>query len=157
MEPAIIIYNVVRGAGLPTSLSSFIVAQARLETANFTSNVFRKCNNAFGYKAVGTAPKCTGSTEGDYYRQYATVEDSAKEIVGWIRRRQNEGKFPNDLTSIVTPEQYATLLKQSGFYGSPERDYASGLRRYWQQYKNLTGGSGLAIVALVALLWIIRK
>lgn len=152
------IYSTLRAGDLPPALCSLIVAQARVESANFTSHVFLSCNNAFGYKATGTAPKCTGSPEGDYYKKYASVADSAAEITAWIRRRQRDGIFPTDLTTILTPEQYAALLKKAGYYGSSQTAYASAMRGYWIQNKPPTGGLGvLAIATLLTALLITRK
>lgn len=130
MTPEEIIYDAVRGDGIPDPLASFIVAQARHETGVFTSRVYKYCNNAFGYKAVGDAPKCRQSPEGDFYRSYASLKESAQEVAAWIRRRQREGRFPDDLREITTSAQYANLLKKSGYYGASESSYALALSRH---------------------------
>lgn len=127
------IYSQCKAMGMPEKLCLLIVAQSKHETNGYQSNVFKSCNNAFGYKYVGQrgATKCTGSPEGDNYAKYASVKDSATEIVKWIRRRQNEGKFPQDLNTITSQAQYAALLKQCGFYGQmPGQTYQQSITNY---------------------------
>lgn len=124
--------------GMPLQLSKLIAAQSGYETANWTSNAFVKGNNGFGYKFVkNTALQLripvVKSTEKDYYAAYATFEMSITEICSWIVRRQKETKFPQDLVSIQTPEQYAHLLKNCDYYGGKENDYATGLHKYLAQ------------------------
>ena len=112
-----------------------LVAQAKHETGNFTSNGFRLGNNAFGYSYVrGGAWQLPTpgriADNGQPLAQYASVEDSTREVVDWIYRRVREGKFPSDLASITSPDKYALLLKQSGYYGDTLQNYSSGLRRF---------------------------
>jgi hypothetical protein len=133
------IYNKALALGMPQFLSTCLVLQAAHETATakgpFTSNVFLSCNNINGYKWIGQKTAlgpCTGSPEGDNYAKYASIEDSVNEAVQWIKRRQNEGKFPANLNAITSLDQYAQLLKQSGWYGDTVTNYTNGLY-YWSQ------------------------
>lgn len=157
MDAGQTIYNTARAAGFPSALSAFMVAQARFETANFTSSVYLKCLNCFGYKATGSAPKCTLSPESDYYKKYGSIAESTNEVVAWIRRRQGEGKFPKDLTTIATVDQYAALLKTSGYYGDSVANYTAGLKRYYKEYKTPPGSTGLLMIALLTALLITRR
>lgn len=119
--------------GLPPALSNLVVSQARHETNNFTSNSFVKFNNGFGYKYTGNKWQSgmgVRSPEGDFYAAYANIENSTREIVDWIYRRMREGKFPANLGDIRTPEQYATLLKNAGYYGDDLENYIAGLKRW---------------------------
>lgn len=145
------IYGELIKNGIPRNLALLIVAQSKHETANYTSNVFRSCNNAFGYKYVGqtlsTGP-CTGSPEGDRYAKYATVENSAKELALWIKRRQAEGKFPQDLTTITTAAKYALLLKNSGYYGDSVSNYTNGLLAWFKDNITPVAGIGGIILAI---------
>lgn len=154
MDPGQIIYNTLKGDGIPDPLSSIVVAQAKHETANFTSNVYRTCNNAFGYKAVYNAPQCTQSPEGNSYEYYpGGVADSAHEISAYLKRRVADGSFP-PLYQITSPEQYATLLKNAGYYGAPLSVYTTGIKRWFQKYETALLGTGsfLLLVAAVYLL-----
>jgi len=150
------VYRVARAAGMPAALSALIVAQARHETADFTSNVFRRCNNAFGYKAVAGAEKCTLSPENDFYKYYPSLSDSVREVVGWIRRRQQEGRFPADLATVRTPAQYAELLKNSGYYGAPVTEYRAGLTRFLLPSAKSSFPGLLVLAGLAWLLWVRR-
>lgn len=150
------IYNQVTADGIPPTLATLIVAQARHESNNYTSDVFLTCGNAFGYKWVGQSTAdgpCSGSPEGDPYAYYANgPAQSAHEIAMWIHRRQLAGQFPADLTTITTPDQYAQLLKSAGYYGDTVSNYANGLVYWLQQIGTLqpaaTGGILLLLIAL---------
>lgn len=147
-----LIFNTARTNGIPVVLANFIVGQAAHETANFTSPVFRSCKNLFGYKYKGqklAAGSCNISPEGDPYALYLKLEDSVTELTDWIRRRQEEGKFPKDLTSIKTPEKYAQLLKDSGYYGDPVSVYASGIRKFASNYGALIGFGGILVIGAI--------
>jgi uncharacterized FlgJ-related protein len=160
------IYNKALAEGIPSLLSQFIAAQARHETNNYSSNVFLLCNNAFGYKWVGQSTAlgpCTGSPEGNSYAKYLSLEDSVYEIVRWIRRRQQDGRFPADLNDIQTSYQFAQLLKYSGYYGDSITNYANGLA-YWLSkvvadldLSGTAAKSGAGLVLAVGLAYLFRR
>lgn len=148
-----IIYTQLLTDGMPKQLALLIVAQSKHETANYTSAVFKSCNNAFGYKYVGqrlALSACTGSPEGDSYAKYATVGDSAREIAQWIKRRQSEGKFPANLATITTAAQYASLLKNAGYYGDSLQNYTNGLLAWFKS--NILPVAGISGTAIVFIL-----
>ena len=128
------ILSICEYAGIPDQLSKLIACQGALESQNFTSHVFVTDNNAYGYKYVKGAHLQAGeglkSTETDHYAHYSIWENSALEIVLWIKRRKKEGKFPADLNEIKTPEDYAHYLKACGYFGGKEADYANDLAYY---------------------------
>lgn len=123
-----------KSKGMPSNMQRLILAQAKHETANFSSNAFKKNNNLFGYKAVSGAKWQIGngitSSEGNAYAAYSSIEHSVYELCDWITRRQAQGKFPVDLTTITTPEMYATLLKNSSYYGDTVANYTKGLKHF---------------------------
>lgn len=162
------IYTKATNDGMPALLASFIVYQAAHETANFASRVFLSCNNINGYKWIGqstAAGPCLQSPEGDYYAKYNSVEDSVHEQTQWIRRRQSEGKFPADLNSITTIDQYAQLLKNCGWYGDSVSNYTAGLYTWMQYLGNYfmtaagaaAGGSALLAILVLGYLYYHRK
>lgn len=159
MDTAKLIFDAARSNGMPVNLANFIVAQARHETADFTSLVFRNCNNAFGYKFVGQAGAagCSNAPEGGQYAKYGDIADSVKELTGWIRRRQNAGIFPANLVSIDTAAKYAQLLKLGGYYGDPAEVYANGLRRFAVNYGVPIAAGGLALVLVAWLFYKLTK
>lgn len=150
------IFDVARANGVPVVLANLIVAQARHETADFTSNVFKSCNNAFGYKYAGQplpVRPCVNSPEGNSYASYPDLADSVRELVAWIKRRQEENKFPANLSEITTAEKYAQLLKDAGFYGDPVTVYTSGLKKFAVNYGPAIGFGTLAIIGFAIFLY----
>lgn len=156
------IYAKAIADGLPSRIANYLVYQSAFETAGWTSNVFRSCNNGFGYKWVGQSVAtggCLVSPEGDQYALYRTLEDSVHEMVLWIRRRQASGVFPADLNTISTLDLYASYLKSADFFGAPVGQYAMGLLRWYTEIGDLSSGvkvSGVVLL-LVALGLVYRK
>jgi hypothetical protein len=136
---------------MPEPLAQLIAAQAAHETGNFTSPVFIDCNNAFGYNAVRSF--CTGHS---IYQNYPTVADSVHELTGWIRRRLSEGNFPA-LVTITSPAQYATLLKQNGYFSDSVNNYTAGIQKYLYNYSGGVGAWALAAGVFLFLLTIKKK
>jgi flagellum-specific peptidoglycan hydrolase FlgJ len=141
------LYSVAVAAGLPSALASLLTAQARHESNNFKSNVFKTDNNLFGYKYVGQKNATRGlkSPEGDYYAHYKSPDISIIELVGWLKRREKSGVFPA-LSTITDPGQYATLLKKANYYGDSVNTYTAGLKRYFKNY-GVVSFAGLFVIA----------
>lgn len=121
--------------GLPSALANILVHQSGNETAGWTSHFFTEYNNCFGYSCVPGAKWQSGCSSGNAdngvkVAAYKSIEDSTQEIVDWIYRRQDEGKFPSDLDTITTDEQYADLLKSAGYYQAPTSNYLEQML-YW--------------------------
>jgi hypothetical protein len=146
-----IIYNAAIADGMPSLLASFIVAQSKHETNDYTSAIFKDCNNAFGYKSVRSS--CLVHPG---YQDYISVVDSAHEITGWIKRRLNQGDFPA-LNTITTPEQYAALLKENGYYEDNLANYTAGLLRWFDSNTVGVAGLGLVFVALAVYFFLHKK
>lgn len=127
------IRTAARLKGMPANMQQLLVAQAKHETANFNSNAFKQNKNLYGYKRFAKSDYQIGngitSSEGDPYAAYASIEDSVKEVCDWIKRRQKEGKFPEDLR-FVDADQYAGYLKDAGYYGDSVANYTRGLKHY---------------------------
>ena len=133
-ETGSLIYSTAFSDGMPENLCALIEAQSKHETDDYSSNAFVKDNNCFGYKYVSGAhwQLSTGitSSEGDPYARYASIQNSVHEICDWIKRRQKEHKFPFDLTTVSTPETYAILLKNCGYYGDTTANYIAGITHF---------------------------
>lgn len=133
-----IIFRTAREDGMPEYLSALLVAQAKHETDNYTSNVFRTDKNLFGYSyvpgAVYQSGKGLAKPEGGNYAHYSTYENSVHEITAWIKRRQGEGIFPDSLATIQTPGQYAALLKSAQYFTDSLANYTNGLVRYFKAF-----------------------
>lgn len=113
---------------LPAVAIPFAIAQNRLESNNYTSNLFLNYNNLNGYKYVSGDSLQSGqgpqSPEKDYYAAYACVEDSAQEQSQWWQRRANAGF---DLTTLTTPQAFVNALAQYQWFTSSPSAYLSRL------------------------------
>jgi flagellum-specific peptidoglycan hydrolase FlgJ len=129
----------IKGGFTPTS-AKLVVAQARHETGNYTSNVLKKNNNLFGMKFIGQplatrgtlAPpserKCGGKCNTDYYSKYADVGDSAKDLIQRNLQFTRKGVTFEQLKNAKDSTEYATLLKQRGYYDATIPIYDRGLK-----------------------------
>lgn len=139
--------------GINADTARLIAAQARHETANYSSSVFKNNKNFFGYKYVGQAIAKPGtkapSNEGAApYAAYDTFEDSVKELVNWLRRRQNEGKFR--IQDLTTAEKYNAALISGGFYTDRAGNYLRGLRSALEKVAPYAaGGAGLLLLGII--------
>lgn len=129
------IEDAARKQGMPENMQRMLVAQAKHETGNFTSNAYLQDNNLYGYKClvsnISVHKSCgRGSSEGNPYAHYDKIEDSVIEICNWIKRRISEGKIPNSL-SAITIDTYAQYLKNAGYYGDTVANYTMGLKKYY--------------------------
>lgn len=152
-----IIFNAVKGM-VPETVAKLLVQQARHESGNYTSNVFKKNNNAYGMKmpskrkspyilaAGSSAPANEGATP---YARYRNVGDSAKDVVHWL----NYNKI--DLTKIQSASEYANILKSKGYYGASITEYVNGLLNAAKKIDWVTtmkaASSGLAVFVIAAI------
>ncbi len=135
-----IIYDVAISEGFNPTAAKLIVAQARFESADYSSNVFQKNLNTSGMKFIGQplatrgtpAPaneqRCGGGCDSDYYAKFRSVEDSAKDKISRLYNITMRGVTPQQLKNVQNADEFANLLKKRGYYGAPESQYAAGLR-----------------------------
>jgi uncharacterized FlgJ-related protein len=124
------IYNTAIEQGFNPIAAKLIVAQARFESADYTSNVFKKNNNTSGVKFIGqkNAVQGTLSPEGNYYAKYNTIQDSLNDKIVRLYNIRMRGVTPEQLKNAKDAAEFARLLKQRGYYGSSEAEYAAGLK-----------------------------
>ena len=158
-----LIYETAVADGIPGTLALFIVAQARHETGNYTSRFFTVGKNAFGYSYVPNAKWQLDlggplADNGIPIAQYASVQNSVHELTDWIKRRQTEHIFPGNLEMIGTPQQYAQLLKNAGYYQDSLANYSAALVRWLQMIGGeIFANKGTAITAIIILLLVIFR
>jgi hypothetical protein len=138
-----IIYNIAIENGFNPKAAKLVVAQARLESADYTSSVFRNNLNTSGMKYIGQplatrgtlaplserskACKDTGACrDSDYYAKFNSVEDSAKDKIERNYKIAINGIAPEYLKSAVTPESFAEILKKRSYYGFHKWDTEEG-------------------------------
>lgn len=93
-------------------LLPYIIAQAKVETGNFSSNVYQVDNNLFGMKVNSRPFETPGlmSPEGNRYAHYTSDLYSIVDFVAWL----GQTRFPTQVSGV---EQYAIEMKQRGYYG----------------------------------------
>jgi uncharacterized FlgJ-related protein len=134
------IYNTAIEQGFNPITAKLIVAQARFESADYTSNVFKLNNNTSGIKFIGQpnavrgslAPSnertCNGGCNGDYYAKFNTIQDSINDKIVRLYNINMRGVSPQQLKNSTDSTGFANLLKQRGYYGSSASEYAAGLK-----------------------------
>lgn len=119
------VYNGYIKAGIPATLAKLMLAQNIGETANYTSNVFKKNLNIGGMKYVKgnkyQAGPGTMSPEGNAYAKYATIENSAADQAAWYLRRISS------FSPIKTVAEFAIKLKEHWYYTDSVANYTAML------------------------------
>lgn len=128
--------------GLPEVLAEFVVGQSYNETGGWTSHFYVEGNACFGYECDSSSDYqkgCSTSTSDNNATvgYYASVEDSTKELIDWIYRRIDDGKFPSDLTTITSADMYAGLLSKAGYFTSGAAAYAARIMQFLTNAGNL--------------------
>lgn len=134
------IYNTAIQQGFNPAAAKLIAAQARFESADYTSNVFKKNNNTSGIKFIGqpNAVRGTLSPEGDYYAHFNTIQDGINDKIVRLYNITMRGVTPKQLKDSTNADEFADLLKKRGYYGNTAygtsqavkdiANYASGLK-----------------------------
>lgn len=140
-----LIYNTAIQNGFNPTAAKLVVAQARFESADYTSNVFKKNLNTSGMKYIGqplasrgtlapinerssTCQKGGVCRDSDHYAKFNSVQDSASDKISRLYNITMRGVTPEQLKNAKSPEEFANLLKKRGYYGDSETIYANGLR-----------------------------
>jgi hypothetical protein len=152
------IYNTAIKQGFNPTAAKLIVAQARFESADYTSSVFKANNNTSGIKYIGSsqlnaqrgtpAPAsertCNLSCDRDYYARFNTVQDAINDKIVRLYNKTMGGVTPQQLKDSTSADDFARKLKQRSYYGfgdlnssNPDkvskaeaeiRSYAGGMR-----------------------------
>lgn len=150
-----IIYDTAIKGGFTPTAAKLVVAQARFESADYSSNVFKNNLNTSGMKYIGQ-PLATRGTlapvgersdscknggncaNSDHYAKFASVADSAKDKIDRLYNITMGGVTPAQLRNAKTPEEFADLLKKRRYYGNAaygtadsnneQKNYTNGLR-----------------------------
>lgn len=126
-----LIYDAAIKGGFTPNSAKLVVAQARHETANYTSNLFKRSNNLFGMKFVNqplAISENKKSPEGDYYAHYRSPKDSVDDAIGRLFNITMRGVTPSQLKNAKTPEEYSKLQKQRGYFGDKVEIYIAGIK-----------------------------
>jgi hypothetical protein len=149
-----IIYETAKKNGFTPTAAKFVVAQARLESADYTSNVFINNFNTSGMKYIGQPLASKGTIapynerssscksggvciNSDYYAKFKSVEDSAKDKIERLYNKTMYGVTPNQLKNASTPEEFASLLKQRRYFGFSDYNTDAGKEESYRYAKGL--------------------
>ena len=115
-----LIYNTAIQQGFNPTAAKLIVAQARFESADYTSNVFKANNNTSGIKFISQANAVQGtlSPEGNYYAKFNTVQDAINDKIIRLYNINMRGITSQQLKDSTSSDDFARLLKQRGYYGN---------------------------------------
>jgi hypothetical protein len=129
LNSAMTIFSALKYYGLSDQIASYATAQAAHETADFTSQLFKENNNAFGMTYVGQS---TANGERSRFAYYDDIEHSAEDMaVYYVKSRAALPFFPLFINSI---EKYVTFLKNRGFFTAPLSEYLAGCQNYYTKY-----------------------
>ena len=113
--------------GMNKLQANLILAQAKHETGNFTSDLFKKQNNAFG---MGE-PHARISTDLDInetgFAEYSSLELSVIDLILWYKATQFRWNL------ISTPSDYARELKFHNYYEDSIANYEKGLEYFYNK------------------------
>lgn len=99
-----------------------LIAQAKHETGNFTSNLFKQANNAFGMKVpsirnwLGNGSITLGN---ETFSTYKDVSTSGRDMLEYLRNMGYKTSY--------TPQQYVFALKSKGYFTDSYTNYLNGL------------------------------
>ena len=139
-----IIYDTAIKAGFTPFTAKLVVAQARFESSDYTSPVFRNNNATSGMKFIGQPnarrgtlapfnersagcqavtqnqvggfgpPPCVNS---DHYAAYNSVADSAADKINRLYSKTMGGVTSDQLKNAKDVDEFAKLLKKRSYYG----------------------------------------
>lgn len=139
-----IIYDTAIKHGFTPTAAKLVVAQARFESSDYNSTVFKNNTNTSGMKFIGQplairgtlAPykersdACKRVTEGqvggqgpnpctdrDHYAKFKSVADSSADKIGRLYEKTMRGVTPDQLKNAKDANEFADLLKKRGYYG----------------------------------------
>jgi uncharacterized FlgJ-related protein len=126
------IYDTAIKQGFNPIAAKLIAAQARFESADYTSHVFVENNNTSGMKYVGqpNAVRGSKSPEGDYYAKYNTVQDAINDKIVRLYNINMRGVSPQQLKDSTNADDFSRLLKQRGYYVMVLMGHLLGKRIY---------------------------
>jgi flagellum-specific peptidoglycan hydrolase FlgJ len=118
------IYRALKDSGFNDLWAQWVTAQAAHETANFTSFIYRKNNNAFGMKFGPVHPHSAKEQNG--YAYYERVPDS---VAAYRDLFKSWG-----LVTLATVDSFVKLLRDQKYFDAPYAEYLAGVKYYLKLY-----------------------
>jgi len=99
-----------------------IVAQSKVESGNYSSDLFKRSNNAFGMKNASRRDQLGSPEAGTDYRKYSSLSESIQDFVLYL----NAVKFP----TVFDVSSYVRELKKRGYFESSQSDYIKAMESW---------------------------
>lgn len=99
-----------QAAGFGPNMVRCLVAQSRVESGNYQSELAQKFNNYFGMKWARWQGVGSVTLFGSSWANPASLEDSARIQISYLLRN----KYPKEVDS---PEQFVSLLQSKKYFG----------------------------------------
>lgn len=97
-------------------LTKYIIAQAKVETGDFSSRLFVVHNNLFGMKNASKRFQLGEPVQGSDFRYYANEKESIEDFLLYL----DYVKFPIEVNSLA---DYVTELKARSYFEEPVNEY----------------------------------
>jgi len=107
-----VILDTVQAGGYGNSIAQYLVYVSKMETAKWSSRLFRTNLNLWGMKTPQTRDT-TALNKGssDTWAKYDTVRNAARDIVLYL----DEFNYPKQVNSL---EDFVTIMKSKGYFGN---------------------------------------
>jgi len=97
------------------NLAPFIIAQAQVETGDFTSRLYKEANNLFGMRCAKVRPQKRVACFNNY-AVYGTKEESVKDYLAWL----DYANFPANIESV---DSFVYELKKRRYFTDSYDNY----------------------------------
>lgn len=120
------ILEVLKAGGVSQRLALYWLAVSAFETGNYTSELFKLANNAFGMRVPKTRDSARNGTYtlksgGEPFSSFESVEDSARDQLLYI----DALNYPLDLDNEA---QLVALMKSKNYFDISYETYLAGVR-----------------------------
>lgn len=109
------------------ALEPYIIAQSKHESDSYTSEVYKRNNNPFGFKVASKRDQVgkvgTRSPEGNNYWKFPNDTEAFKDLLKYF----DQVSFPTSVSSVT---HYATELKKRGYFTDTLSNYVNGMKRF---------------------------
>ena len=103
-------------------MKPLIIAQSKVESANYTSDLFLRSNNAFGMKNAVARTQLGKPEPGTDYRKYSSLDESINDFVLYL----NAVNFP----TVFDVNTYVRELKKRNYFESSQSDYINAMNSW---------------------------
>lgn len=115
--------------GYDDRLAKMIVAQAKHETGNFKSAVFKRDNNLFGMNHPVKRETVSRGKDSVGYAVYDSWQDSVEDLVLWFNAKEMPKEGFEDVRG------YVAYIKSKGYFTDSFTNYYAGVQRFFNTLK----------------------